>query len=187
LCAASKRRFRRDEGGVTEVLSFLFGFLMAVMILIVTLYAFGQVNQSARHLGAQAELREVVNRVALGVQEALQVAAARNDSRPTAETFQLRFEREISVPSTVQGYGYDVTLDPNFVVGRASQPKLEVHAPTFNAQVSMPANPADCAARHVVCALSGVADGRNGRIVMSYFFEWDGSTSYTNEITIRST
>lgn len=178
----SSRRLRRDERGVSEVLSYLFSFLMSVMILVTSLYAFGQINKAARTLGAQSEVKDIVNRVALGVQETLQVGAARVESAGTADAATLSYERVIGVPAEVQGMAYTVSLDQNFVNGTIPETGARVSVSTFNAAVSLPPNPGACAATYAVCSLGGSNGGNKAQIVVLYQFI-SGSPP-TNAITI---
>lgn len=168
--SAPRRSFRGDESGVSEVISYLFSFLMATMILVVTLYAFGQVNAAARELTAHAELEDVVNRVAVAVQESLLVAQSRNESTASITSDVIHFSRPIPVANQIQGWTYQIDLDQNFVNGTILSQDIRTTRPTFNVAVNLPPNPGACSTSYMICSLEGSIQGSNGRIVTSYLF-----------------
>lgn len=173
-----------DEG-VSEVLSFILGFFMAFMILLTTLYAFGQVNSSARELSAEAQARDVANRVALGVQEAFAVASARNDTQASIVSSAIRYNRTIDVPERLQGWRYNMTLDANFVnVTVRADRAIQTTVPTFNAAVELPA-PGSCPASIILCRITGSTEPLGSRFVVSYAFN-ETSSPRINEITLTT-
>jgi len=182
MSSSSERRLGSDESGVSEVLSFLFSFLMAVIILVTSLYAFGQINQAARDLGSHSQLREIADRVSLALQESLQVANARVASAGSADSVQLRYQHVIDVPALLQGLEYTMTLDKNYVNGSVPARGVIVSVATFNAAVSFaPASdplPLDtCASTYVACQVTGSNVGNKGQIVMTYLFEPSGDAA----------
>ena len=168
---------------MSEVLSFILGFFMAFMILLTTLYAFGQINSSARELSAEAQGRDVANRVALGVQEAFAVASARNDTQASIVSSAIRYNRTVDVPNLLQGWRYNLTLDANFVnvTVRAGRP-LQASVPTFNAAVELPAV-GSCPPNIILCRITGAAEAVDSRLVVSYAFNAT-SAPLLNEITL---
>ncbi len=165
---------------MSEVIGFLFSFLMSILILMVSIYAFGQVNQSARGLAARAELQDVVSRLSLGVQETLTAAGARNDS--AVDTTVLRYARTLYVPQQIQGFEYELALDENFVNGSIPVKGIRLGVTTFNIAVNLPPD-GICTAEYLVCSLSGEVEGSLGRIIVSYLFE--SAPTPTNSITIE--
>jgi hypothetical protein len=155
---------------------------MAVMILVTSLYAFSIINETASGLAAEAQAGEVVNRVSLGVQESLQVAAARAETYGTANSSQLRYAHTISVPPLVQGWDYTVTLDKNFINWSVPVLGRTDGVPTFNAAVTLP--PAGvCTPTYIVCTLSGSNVGSKAEIIMTYLYD-DTGGSLVNKIEI---
>lgn len=144
---------------------------MAFLILGTTLYSFSIVADSARKLSAEAELKDVANRVSLGVQESLFIASQRQDSMTKANTSLMRYERELSIPSTVQGWRYRINLTSSFINGTVVNPAITVSVPTFNAAVVLPpGGPGACTISYVVCELSGDVSSQNGRILIAYLY-----------------
>lgn len=145
---------------------------MSFLILVVTLYAFGQINIMARELSATAQLQDVTNRVSLAVQDNLVLAGQRNDTRSDFNSSLIRYERAIDIPDTVQGWTFRVSLDPNFVNATSDARTLAADpVPTFNAAVSLPPTPAGCTLDYLVCEISGVVSGNSGRIVITYLLD----------------
>lgn len=143
---------------------------MSFMILVVSLYAFSILQVEGRERAAEAQVNEVVNRVALGVQETLQVAAARAETLGTADSTQLRYSHSITVPSVVQSWNYSISLDENNINATVPARDLSASVPTFNAAVVLPPV-GTCDETYIVCTLSGTRSGTNTQIVMTYVFD----------------
>jgi len=161
---------------------YLFSFLMATLILVTSLYAFSQLTVAGRENVANAQVREVANRVALGVQETLQVAAGRTETIGTGNSTKLRFSHPINVPETIQDWQYDVSLDENYINGSIASADIDVSVATFNAAVTLPPVGV-CTAAYIVCTLSGTNTGDMSQIVMTYEFDSTGA-QLVNKIEI---
>ena len=178
----TSRRLAPDESGVSEVLGYLLGFLMSVVILVTSLYAFNIVSETARGRAGEAQLKEVLNRVSLGIQETLQVSAARGETIGTANSSQVRFAHEISVPASIQGWTYTLSLDKNFINGTIPEIGVKANVSTFNAAVSLPPVGV-CTETYVVCTLAGTNTGSKAQIIMTYQFD-KGVIPIVNRIDI---
>lgn len=168
---SSRRRLRRDEEGVSEVVGFLFGFVMSFLVLTSSLYVFSTVRGYAEFAAARDELADVANRVLLGVQETLQVAEERNETVGKTDSNKLRFDTHLDVPQQIQGYSYTLTLTSSSVT--ASIPALghTQSFPTLNAGLGLPSTPASCTTTHPICEITGTGTASDGDLLLTLFFD----------------
>lgn len=140
---------------------------MSFVLLMLALYAFQLVAAPANELAAEAELKDVANRVASGVLELSDVGAKRAASIGGVESSEVLFRKEIGVPGQIRGQQYTVTLTNGEVTAASFNGLFSAKAPTFNLQGG------SCAASTPVCSLGGTLNP-TGRILIKYEYKASG-------------
>lgn len=176
-------RFSRDEGAVSEVLGFTLGFLMSFILLMMALYAFRLVADPANERAAEAQLKDISNRVAAGVLEMADVANQRASSIATVNSTEVLYRKSIVVPTYVRGQQYRVTLASGEVTAVSLNGAYDAKATNFNLQAGTP-----CSYTQPICAMSGSVLS-SGTILIKYEYKGSGtsttcSTSPVNCVTI---
>lgn len=166
---------------MSEVISYILGFLMGFIILSTSLYAFSLVSDNGRVLNGQAEMKNVANRVALGVQESLLIGTQRRDSGTDAASSLVRYARTIFLPLTIEGLTYRVTLGSSQVRVESFTTPIVAEVPTFNATAVLPPPGNPCTDLYAVCELSGIVEGGSGQLTITYEFV---KSPITNRIRI---
>lgn len=175
MSAPRRPSFARDGAGVSEVIGYIFGFLISFIVLVATLYGFGLVAENARALNGTAQMRDVANRVSLGVQEALFVGTTRVGAGPDAASADVRYQRVIFVPTEVGESRYNVSLNNTRIRVQLldrdpTDPSASVQVPTFNATAVVPAPGNPCTPTYAACLLSGTAVSSAGQINITYLY-----------------
>lgn len=171
-------RFRRDEGGVSEIIGFILGFFMAFLLLVMSLFAFQLVARDSTELGARAEFRDVANRVAGAVLDAVEIGTRRAGSLTTARSSDVLYVRAFSIPARVHGFAYEVTLTAGEATVQSTDGRLTETATTFNLLV------AGCSESAAVCGLSGSVKSSSTRVVVKYEFKSTGVSTDPNCTTV---
>lgn len=166
---------------MSEVISFIFGFVIAFLILTTSLYAFSLVASDARNLNGQAEMQDLANRVALGVQESLQIGTHRRDSTVGSNSGLLRYERVLYLPLNIQGDTFQIGLNNTTVLVQSSVTGVKATASTFNATALLPVPPAPCSTSYAVCELRGSLLSGSGKMKITYQYQ---TTPIMNRIEI---
>lgn len=183
--SARRRAWARNDEGVSEVVGYLLGLGTAFLLLVATIYAYSTIGAGSRRFGATAELQDVANRVAQGVQESLLIANNRLDTAAGANSSLIRFNHSLTVAPRIQGWNYEVRLDANYVNASLREETLSVSIPTFNSAVIVAGAGASCKTTSLLCELAGTGQGSSGQIVVSYHYEYVSAPGNPlNRITI---
>lgn len=168
---------------MSEVLGFTLGFLMSFILLMIALYSFRLVADPANEMAAEAQLKDIANRVASGVLEMAEVGAQRAGSAATVNSTELLYRKALIVPIYIRGEQFRVTLASGEVQAESLSGIYSSRATNFNLRASSP-----CAYTQAVCSLSGTVVS-TGTILIKYEYKGSGtsttcSTSPVNCITI---
>lgn len=152
---------------------------MAFLLLVMSLFAFQLVARDATELGARAEFRDVGNRVAGAVLDAVEIGTRRSGSLTTANSSDVLYQTVISIPGSVHGFTYKVTLTTGEVKVESTDGRLTESATTFNLRVATCSESAD------VCSLSGSVNSQTTRVAVKYEFKSTGTSPTCSTVPVN--
>ncbi len=172
--SGTPRRFADDDVGVSEVIGYLFSFVIAFLILIASMATFNIIAESGDRLAAHAEFGDIANRVAAAVLDAFEIGSEARDTYGTVTSGQgpaLLYTRTLDVPPEFRGFRYTVDLDTESVSVVSVDGQIQATSTTFKAGEVLPAPADDCTTDHIVCAIGGSVPAGNDEVVVSYHYD----------------
>lgn len=183
--SGTRRRFSADEGGVSEVVGYLFSFVIAFMILVASMATFQVIAESGDRLAAQAEFGDVANRVAAAILDAFEIGAAARDTVGTVTSGNvtpLLYQRSLDVPPEFRGFEYTVEVDARYVYVNSTDDSIRTNSTTFKADQVLD-DTGSCAVTIIVCAIEGSVPAGHDAVVVSYRYD-PTTTPPVNKIEI---
>lgn len=138
---ACSSRLGCDEDAVSEVVGYLLVFGILAMILVLSMFAFNQVQQRAEASVVEAEGQSVAQRVASAVVNAALFVEDNYD--PLAPALAPTYSQPLDLPTELEGHSYSVSLSSLEVKVTVRDLGVVATAPLFSAEA--PANVDFCA------------------------------------------
>lgn len=183
--SGTRRRFSADEDGVSEVVGYLFSFVIAFLILVASMATFDEIAEAGDRLAAHAEFGDIANRVAAAVLDAFEIGSAARDTFGTVTSGNittLLYERNLDVPPEFRGYRYTIQVDPRYVYVNSTDDQIRVNSTTFKAEQVLVTS-GSCDVTYIVCHVQGGTPAGMDKVVVSY--RYDPTTSPpVNQITL---
>jgi len=168
---------------VSEVVGYLLGFGMSFMLLMMALYAFGEVEEQSAESANKALFKDVAGRVAAGVLEMTEVARGRTDSTLVTST-EFVVGKTLPIPRDIRGLTYIVTLEEKLVTVQDINGRYTESATTLNFDFEDHTTGGSCdEAGYILCYIGGEVRSERGRILIKYEYDEITGTVDTCETT----
>ena len=155
---------------------------MSFLLLMMSIYAFGEVEKQSNQLSTEALFKDVAGRVAASVLEMTEIARARAEGTDI-DTSEYFVTKSLPIPRDVRGFVYRITLVEKEVTVADLNGQFSGNASTLNFEfephLDLCNNPT-----YVVCFVGGSALSDAGRILIKY--EYDESHDVEPDDTCTS-
>lgn len=181
----SPDRFRRDNDGVSEVVGYLFSFVIAVIILVASMATFRVVSEAGDQFAAHAEFEDIANRVAAAVLDAFELGAVLRETHGTVTSGSVdsfEYTKSLDVPAEFRGYRYTVTIDNQYVYVESTDDRIAANSTTFKADEVL-APTGTCNQSYIVCAIEGSVPAGQSQVDVRYLYDPNASP-FVNKIVI---
>ena len=115
---------RSDQSAVSPVVSYIFAFALSAVILTMSFGSLSTVQDLAHMQAAEDEMADVANRVAAGINIAVEVYR----SSPNAT-----YSRTISIPEQIRGFQYHISVSSGAVYANTTNGRVQESSTTYNA------------------------------------------------------